>query len=117
MSIDDDDDESRAQRRRGAAGRARRRARSTREQSRAGGAPARGVAALPPAQRDAFLLQQESGLSLAEIAALQGVGVETVKSRLRYAVARLRMDLGSWTDDVGAARSGAVRPWDDEAGS
>src|SRR5690348_2735207 len=32
------------------------------------------VAALPPAQRDAFLLQQEGGLSLAEIAALTGVG-------------------------------------------
>jgi RNA polymerase sigma factor (sigma-70 family) len=49
--------------------------------------------ALPPGQRDAFLLQQEGGLSLAEIAALQGVGVETVKSRLRYAVARLRLEL------------------------
>jgi RNA polymerase sigma-70 factor, ECF subfamily len=48
---------------------------------------------LPPGQRDAFLLQQEGGLSLAEIAALQGVGVETVKSRLRYAVARLRLEL------------------------
>ena len=51
------------------------------------------LAALPPAQRDAFLLQQESGLSLAEIAQLTGVGVETVKSRLRYAVARLRTEL------------------------
>lgn len=50
------------------------------------------LAALPPAQRDAFLLQQESGLSLAEIAQLTGVGVETVKSRLRYAVARLRAE-------------------------
>jgi RNA polymerase sigma factor (sigma-70 family) len=49
--------------------------------------------ALPPAQRDAFLLQHESGLSLAEIAALTGAGVETVKSRLRYAVARLRVEL------------------------
>jgi RNA polymerase sigma-70 factor (ECF subfamily) len=51
------------------------------------------LAALPPAQRDAFLLQQESGLSLAEIAALTGVGIETVKSRLRYAAARLRAAL------------------------
>jgi len=48
---------------------------------------------LPPGQRDAFLLQQEGGMSLAQIAALQGVGVETVKSRLRYAVARLRLEL------------------------
>ena len=50
-------------------------------------------AALPTLQRDAFLLQQESGLSLLEIATLTGVGVETVKSRLRYAVAKLRADL------------------------
>jgi RNA polymerase sigma-70 factor (ECF subfamily) len=51
------------------------------------------VAALPPAQREAFLLQQEGGLSLAEIAELTGVGTETVKSRLRYALAKLRGDL------------------------
>jgi RNA polymerase sigma-70 factor (ECF subfamily) len=51
------------------------------------------VSALPPAQRDAFLLQHEAGLSLAEIAQLTGVGTETVKSRLRYAVARLRSEL------------------------
>jgi RNA polymerase sigma factor (sigma-70 family) len=48
------------------------------------------LAALPPLQRDAFLLHQESGMSLAEIAAMTGVGVETVKSRLRYATTRLR---------------------------
>jgi RNA polymerase sigma-70 factor (ECF subfamily) len=48
------------------------------------------LAALPPLQRDAFLLHQESGLSLAEIGQLTGVGAETVKSRVRYAIARLR---------------------------
>lgn len=53
------------------------------------------LATLPPLQRDAFLLQQESGLSLLEIATLTGVGVETVKSRLRYAVAKLRCELRS----------------------
>jgi len=52
------------------------------------------LGALPPAQRDAFLLQHEGGLSLAEIAALTGVGAETVKSRLRYAIAKLRSELG-----------------------
>jgi len=52
------------------------------------------LAALPPEQRDAFLLQYESGLSLAEIAEMTGVGMETVKSRLRYAVAKLRGALG-----------------------
>ena len=51
------------------------------------------VAALPPAQREVFLLQQEGGLSLAEIAELTGVGAETVKSRLRYALAKLRNEL------------------------
>ena len=53
------------------------------------------LGSLPAIQRDAFLLQQESGLSLAEIAALTGVGVETVKSRLRYALAKLRVKLGA----------------------
>jgi len=49
--------------------------------------------ALPVEQRDAFLLQYEGGLSLAEIAELTGVGMETVKSRLRYATAKLRSAL------------------------
>ena len=51
------------------------------------------LARLPPAQRDAFLLHQEGGLELSEIAALTGVGVETIKSRVRYALAKLRIDL------------------------
>jgi RNA polymerase sigma-70 factor (ECF subfamily) len=58
------------------------------------------VAALPPAQREAFLLQQEAGLSLAEIAELTGVGTETVKSRLRYALAKLRGDLVDLDDGL-----------------
>ena len=49
---------------------------------------------LPEAQRDAFLLHVEGGLALAEIAALTGAPAETVKSRLRYAYARLRDVLG-----------------------
>jgi RNA polymerase sigma-70 factor (ECF subfamily) len=52
------------------------------------------LAALPPAQRDAFLLHQDGGLELSEIAELTGAGVETVKSRLRYALAKLRAELG-----------------------
>jgi RNA polymerase sigma-70 factor (ECF subfamily) len=58
-----------------------------------GGRLVQALAALPPAQRDAFLLHQEGGLSLAEIAVLTGVGAETAKSRVRYAVARLRTEL------------------------
>lgn len=45
---------------------------------------------LPEAQREAFLLREESGLSLEEIADATDVNIETVKSRLRYAVAKLR---------------------------
>ncbi len=52
------------------------------------------LAALPPAQREAFLLQQEGGLDLSEIATITGTGIETVKSRLRYALAKLRAALG-----------------------
>lgn len=51
------------------------------------------LAALPEVQREAFLLQAEAGMSLAEIAQTTGVNVETAKSRLRYARARLRETL------------------------
>jgi len=50
---------------------------------------------LPLEQRDAFLLAEQSGLSLEEIAAVTGVGVETAKSRLRYALAKLRKAIAS----------------------
>jgi RNA polymerase sigma-70 factor (ECF subfamily) len=45
---------------------------------------------LPPAQREAFLLHEEAGLTLAEIAAATGSNEEAAKSRLRYAMAKLR---------------------------
>jgi RNA polymerase sigma-70 factor (ECF subfamily) len=51
------------------------------------------IAALPAEQRDAFLLFEESGLSVEQIGAVTGVGAETAKSRLRYAVAKLRAAL------------------------
>ena len=62
------------------------------------------LAALPPMQRDAFLLQHESGLSLAEIAGMTGAGVETVKSRLRYAVAKLRTALSEFREGAADER-------------
>ena len=52
------------------------------------------LAALPDAQREAFLLQQEGELSIEEIAVATGVSRETAKSRLRYAVVKLRASLG-----------------------
>lgn len=48
---------------------------------------------LPEAQREVFLLREETGLSLDQIAEVVGVGRETVKSRLRYAIAKLRRNL------------------------
>ena len=48
------------------------------------------IEALPALQREAFLLREEAGLSLEEIALATGVTPETAKSRLRYAVAKLR---------------------------
>jgi RNA polymerase sigma factor (sigma-70 family) len=48
------------------------------------------IGALPEAQREAFLLQQEADMSVEEIAQATGVSRETAKSRLRYALAKLR---------------------------
>jgi len=48
---------------------------------------------LPEAQREAFLLQQEGELSVEEIGAVTGVSRETAKSRLRYALVKLRSTL------------------------
>ncbi len=52
------------------------------------------LAALPAAQREAFVMHEESGLSVAEIAAATGVPEETAKSRLRYAMNKLREAMG-----------------------
>ena len=54
------------------------------------------VGALPDAQRETFLMAEEGGMTLEEIATTMGVGRETVKSRLRYAMAKLRSELSLW---------------------
>ncbi len=51
------------------------------------------IESLPALQREAFLLREEADLSLQEIAVVTGVNEETAKSRLRYAVAKLREGL------------------------
>ena len=50
----------------------------------------RAIEQLPDEQRTAVLLRLEHELSLEEIAEVTGAGRETVKSRLRYAMNRLR---------------------------
>ena len=52
-----------------------------------------GINALPVDQRNTLLLKLESGLKMEEIARVTGVGRETVKSRLRYAVNYLKRSL------------------------
>ncbi|MFQ5609492.1 MAG: RNA polymerase sigma factor [Woeseiaceae bacterium] len=48
------------------------------------------LASLPDEQRDVFLLHEEAGLTLDDIARVTGANRETTKSRLRYAVRKLR---------------------------
>ena len=50
----------------------------------------RAIEQLPREQRTVVLLRLEQELSLEEIATVTGTGRETVKSRLRYAMTRLR---------------------------
>ncbi|HUP96846.1 MAG TPA: sigma-70 family RNA polymerase sigma factor [Usitatibacter sp.] len=52
------------------------------------------LAALPLAQREAFLLHHEGDLTTAEIAAATGTHEEAAKSRLRYAMNKLKDSLG-----------------------
>lgn len=52
------------------------------------------LARLPAEQREVIVLREERDLTLEQIAQVQGVGRETVKSRLRYALAKLREVIG-----------------------
>ena len=51
------------------------------------------LAQLPEEQREVFWLKEKSGLTLSEIAEITGVSQNTVKSRLRYALEKIRTDL------------------------
>lgn len=55
---------------------------------------AKALDALPVAQREAFLLHEEAGMTAPEIAAVTGSDAEAVKSRLRYAYAKLKAAMG-----------------------
>ncbi|MEO6935720.1 MAG: sigma-70 family RNA polymerase sigma factor [Collimonas sp.] len=61
---------------------------------------------LPGEQKEALILQQFNGMSLGEIAQIVAVPVETIKSRLRYAMHKLRQDLTQTHSQV--ASKGAV---------
>lgn len=49
-----------------------------------------GLNDLPQQQRDVFLLREEAGLTSAQIAEVMQVSTDTIKSRMRYAVNRLK---------------------------
>jgi len=52
---------------------------------------------LPAAQRETFLLHAESGLTLDQISAVTGCPRESIKSRFRYACAKLRARMSHWS--------------------
>lgn len=59
----------------------------------------RALASLPALQRETVLMKLEMDFSLDDIAAITGAGRETVKSRLRYGMAKLRERLDEVIDD------------------
>ena len=66
-----------------------------------------GIAALPELQREVFLLRQFEGMRFVDIAQQLGVSDNTVKSRMRYALATLRdhlADFGGVSFDEDDAR-------------
>ena len=55
---------------------------------------------LPLPQRSAFLLHHDDGLTLDEVARALEVGFETAKTRLRYAMSKLRTCMGAYLEPV-----------------
>ena len=66
-------------------------------QSRLAGA----VERLPEDQREVFLMRQMSGLSFKEIGEVVGAPENTVKSRMRYALEKLREELADLKELAG----------------
>jgi RNA polymerase sigma-70 factor (ECF subfamily) len=58
---------------------------------------------LPAEQRNVFVLYEETGMTLEQIGEATGVGFETAKSRLRYALSKLRHALKHYDPRIGAA--------------
>lgn len=64
----------------------------------------RAVDALPAEQREVFLLREVACLSFQDIAEVTGVGENTVKSRMRYALDRLQEALSEFEEYARALR-------------
>lgn len=63
------------------------------------------LASLPEQQREVFLLREHAGLRFPEIAEVTGVPENTVKSRMRYALEALRVELGALGVGPGAGEA------------
>ncbi len=61
---------------------------------------------LPLPQRSAFLLHHDDGLALDEVASALEVGFETAKTRLRYAMRKLRTCMGAYLSPLASATTG-----------
>lgn len=76
--------------------------RSSVERSTAKGRMAQAISAavesLPEDQKEVFLLREVGGLPFKEIAEITGVGENTVKSRMRYALERLQQALDDYKE-------------------
>ena len=57
---------------------------------------------LPLPQRSAFLLHHDDGLALDDVAGALEVGFETAKTRLRYAMKKLRACMGAYLAPLGS---------------
>lgn len=62
------------------------------------------IAELPDEQREIFLLREVSDLQFNEIAEVVGISENTVKSRMRYALEKLREALAEYRDLAEAAQ-------------
>ncbi len=69
----------------------------------------RAVAALPEDQREVFLLREVAGLAYKEIAEVVGCPENTAKSRMRYALERLRAALAHYEEL--ASTAGTAGTW------
>jgi RNA polymerase sigma-70 factor (ECF subfamily) len=58
----------------------------------------RAIATLPEEQREVFLLREFQDLPFKDIGEIVGVPENTVKSRMRYALEKLRMELDEYKD-------------------
>lgn len=58
----------------------------------------RAIEALPDDQREVFLMREVANLPFREIAVITGTPENTVKSRMRYALEKLRLELDEYKD-------------------